>query len=441
MAIQPVEYIKNSSTAGFAVAGDEKTITSDNANTIQKDVSQGNTKDLTVAQEKYLDSQVDYDTLDYTDEEMQKSGENKIDTKGEDGESLEEKDQKGGAATSVSTAAAGAAAGAMQATLLAAKVTLSDGYTALILSIIASALGATTLAFSFPSTFDSNLEERKTQTSNAENNNNIINGYVDELNTQMDFMNQNSQKYQEVLTRQTQVQLDRTTRTTALNGNMIELMKQGLPVSDIQKQQESVFSESEEQITADQEELDKLKESFADFTGRNAEAVGVKSSGDTVSQFLKDGSQLAKMAKASAGLSLIAAVGCLAAVPIPKIWVGIIPVDAVAAGAAKIMFIAAGLAFGYAANNFKSRAEEEGAAADAGNGMAGNLATLGDYIDSHSQTYDAASTGFAEQEAASAEQVANAEENAQAANNGGQAPSTRTGKKPTDKKPPTNNAA
>ena len=56
MAIKPVEYVKDSSTQGFASAGDQKTITSTNANTIQKDVDQGNTKDLDVSQQKYLDS-------------------------------------------------------------------------------------------------------------------------------------------------------------------------------------------------------------------------------------------------------------------------------------------------------------------------------------------------------------------------------------------------
>ena len=41
--VNPVEYIKDSSTAGFAVAGEQKPITDNNANTIKKDVDQGNT--------------------------------------------------------------------------------------------------------------------------------------------------------------------------------------------------------------------------------------------------------------------------------------------------------------------------------------------------------------------------------------------------------------
>ena len=38
--VKPVEYIKDSSTAGFAVAGDQKPITDNNANTIKKDVDE-----------------------------------------------------------------------------------------------------------------------------------------------------------------------------------------------------------------------------------------------------------------------------------------------------------------------------------------------------------------------------------------------------------------
>ena len=78
--VKPVEYIKDSSTAGFAVAGDQKPITDNNANTIKKDVDQGNTQKLDNGQTKLLDSKVDEDTIDYSNDEMKNVGKNQIDT-------------------------------------------------------------------------------------------------------------------------------------------------------------------------------------------------------------------------------------------------------------------------------------------------------------------------------------------------------------------------
>ena len=54
MAINKVEYIKDSKFPNFAIAGDEKTITLSTAKTIDEDVQDGNTAKLTSRQQKYL---------------------------------------------------------------------------------------------------------------------------------------------------------------------------------------------------------------------------------------------------------------------------------------------------------------------------------------------------------------------------------------------------
>ena len=56
MAINKVEYIKDSSTSGFAIAGDQKVINKQNAQTIEKDVEEKNTQDLTGGQKRYLNN-------------------------------------------------------------------------------------------------------------------------------------------------------------------------------------------------------------------------------------------------------------------------------------------------------------------------------------------------------------------------------------------------
>ena len=452
--IQPVEYIKNSSTAGFAVAGDEKTITSDNANTIQKDVSQGNTKDLTVAQEKYLKSNVDKDTLDYSVEEMEKSGENKIDTTGEGGESLEEKDQKGGAASAATGAAVGAAGAAAMAIITAtssveavAKAGSSIPGGMLAAGLVAAVGAGVAYACSFENTFDPNLAERKTQTSNAETNNNIINNYVKILDDQMDEINENSDKYREVLASQTETNIQTRSQTTAIDGEMMALAEQGLPIIDLEKQKSKIQKRSNNKITADSEELTRIKESMSDYTAKNAEASGVKTSGDTVAQFLNEGKQMQNFAKAAQIASYVGVAVMALGVTFSAMRIGVDLAGIFTApfagldNAGLVLFVAGGVLMGLAANNFGTRANDEGAAADAGSGMAENLSTLGQYIDANSQTVGTASEGIKEQDNEAGEKIAESEENAKEANNGGQVPSTRSGKNPADKKPPINNVA
>ena len=96
---------KDSSTQGFAVAGDEKVITKQNANTIKKDVDQGNTEDLDNGQERCLERYVDYDNIEYTEEENKNVGRNQIDTKGAD------KNSDGGVADSTVASGVSVAAG------------------------------------------------------------------------------------------------------------------------------------------------------------------------------------------------------------------------------------------------------------------------------------------------------------------------------------------
>lgn len=55
MAVNKVEYKLASTTEGFAQAGDTVQIKTSNAKTIQKDVEEGCTEDLSNATQRYLD--------------------------------------------------------------------------------------------------------------------------------------------------------------------------------------------------------------------------------------------------------------------------------------------------------------------------------------------------------------------------------------------------
>ena len=404
MAIQPVKYRNDSSTEGFAEAGDTIAITSSNANTIKKDVDQGNTESLNNAQQKWLDKWVDQDTLDYSDEEMQKVGENQINTKGEDGEDLSEKDQKAGSNAGVAVAATGAAASAAGAAIAAVVCAnigkAADGFTGGVVALVAMGLGATNLAVSMPGVFDPNLGERKNQTGAAEGNNAIIQQYTDKMNSDMDSMTEESGTYAELSEMQTQITMDSITNVGALQAEMQVYQAQGNTekVAELKAEIKKLQGESEKELEGPKKDMETIKGNLEQYTGNNAEAVGVKSSGDTVAKFLNDGKPMEKKAKAIQALQYVAALACIATIVIPKYLFDVAP-----ATIATVQFVLAGGLFGGAASLMGKNADSEAAAADAGSTMSGLLASLGENVEGQAGFTEEATAGYLENDEASAE--------------------------------------
>lgn len=436
MAIQPVKYKNDSSTAGFAEAGDTIAITSNNANTIKKDVDQGNTESLNNAQQRWLDKWVDQDTLDYSDEEMQKVGENQIDTKGEDGEDLSEKDQKAGSNAAVAGAAAGAVGGAIAAATAAYKAPVLDGFSDLVLGGIVTGLGVANIALSLPGVFDSNLGERENQTNNAAGNNSLLQQYTDKMNADMDSMTEESGTYAELSEMQTQITMDSITNVGALQAEMQVYQAQGNTekVAELKAEIEKLQGESEKELEEPQKNMETIKGNLEQYTGNNAEAQGVASSGSTVSTFLQAGEPMSKKAKACAALQMVASLACIATVIYPKIWTPFGPVDGAPAGIAKILFVAGGLSFGIAANTMLKNADSEGAAADAGDEMSGFVASLNENIEGQAGFTEEATAGYLENDEKSAETTDKTQKETDKANQKqGQALAAQT--KPEEDKP------
>ena len=418
MPILKVTYDKDSSTAGFATAGQEITARlPQDANTIRKDADMGNVE-LTSAEQKLVDRYVDQDTLDYSNEEMEKVGENQIDTKGEDGEDLSEKDQKGGAAAAVGGAVIGAAAAAAAAITM--TITTSEKATELsskfpggmlAAGIIAAAGAGVALACSFEGTFDPNLGERKNQTNAAGGNNTIIQSYIDKMNSDMDTMAEESGTYVELSDMTTQMTMDSITNIGALQAEMQVYQAQGNTekVAELKGEIEKLQGESEKELEGPQKDMETIKGNVEQYTGNNAEAAGVKSSGDTVAGFLKDGTQMKGWAKAAqivsyVGVAAMAIGVARAAMRVGKDLTGIFTLWAAAPdGAGMGMFIAGGVMMGVAAKNFGKIADSEGAAGSAGNEMAGLLASLGENVEGQAGFTEAAAAGYTETDEASTE--------------------------------------
>lgn len=480
MAVNKVEYVRNSSTPGFAVAGDEKTITKSTANTIQKDVDQGNTEKLDQGQQKYLDSQVDYDSLDYTDEEMNQVGRNQInDRNTQNTNGLQTTGAMlgggAGAAAGVLAPALGAPIGGNAVNITTTfsgdlesglqvnqKASLGNGanfsdikempkpesggsaqgggtagdaaknsgiqteksskipWAAVASGAIALAGGA--LAMVGVNKFDDQLKERTAHKNESEQTNQIIQQYYDDLGTDMDSMAEESGRYQELVSAQTQADVDTVTQIGALQSEMMVYQSQGntQKVAELKAQIDNIKKGAEED-GGNREEITNIKGNLEVYAGRSAEAQGVKESGDNVSEFLRDGKQMGILATVQTALITVGAVLMLkgtlnavqAAMKVPFLLKGAAMVLAMAGAA---MMVAGNLLTLGAALKMGQKAKEEFDCADAGETMRDNLGQLGENIEAQASYTEASTAGYLELDTKAAETVGKTQQGVDKAN-------------------------
>lgn len=425
MAIKPVEYVKDSSTAGFAVAGDEKTITKTNANTIYKDVEQGNTEDLDSAQERYLENYVDEDSLEYSDDERKNVGANQIDT--DDTENTNGLGTAGstalsGAGIATSTAAAGVSAGAIKAL---GKMTEKGDKLANI-PWMAIAAGAIDLAVGVAALiavnmFDDQYGARMGQKDSAGDTNNIIQQYYDQMSSDMDTMTEDSEKYAELSETKLTADVDRITQIGALKAQMAVYAAQGNTemVEQLQAQIDALTGEGEDDTTGD--EITNLQASLEEYSGNNAEAVGISESGATVAEFLGDGKQMGALAIVNTAILLISGVLMLksvlsaakAAWNVP--WPGNIAANIVAVVGA-LMMVAGNVMVLAAAGKMGAKAKDEFKCADEGSNMQDNVNTLNENIEAQGGFVETTGANYAEIATQNAETTAKTQEGVDKAN-------------------------
>ena len=383
--VNPVEYIKDSSTAGFAVAGEQKPITDDNANTIKKDVDQGNTQKLDSGQTKFLESRVDEDTIDYSNEEMKNVGKNQIDTEGTD-----HKDNGivASATTGAGIAAAATAGAIVQSTTVSTTMTVNvgaigtipakqvqvqvntvkaaDGFTQLLMSglLLASGIASAVLAF----LLDPTLSEKKNQTNASEDTNQTIQNYFDLMTSDMDTMVEDAEKYKDLSDTKLTGDVDRITQIGALQAQLSVYESQGNfeKVAELQTQLDELTQEGEQDPTGAM--LGDLEKGLETYSANSAEASGVLESGQTVAEFLQQGNKLKVLAAINSTLLGLCGLYCISAV------VGMFPKlapffpDLGGNLAAKIMMGAAGAAFAVASYQMGATAKAEGDAGDPASG-------------------------------------------------------------------------
>lgn len=179
MAVNKVEYKLDSSTEGFAAAGDTVTVKSSNATTIKKDVDEGNTQELSSGQRFFLNNKIQSnDNVDYEGEDNP-NGEELPDING---------NKKSGDKTG-STISAVSAVATTGATMFAAGVLAnSQPLLAAMCAPIAPVVGGlestlSTVALAGATVFDPLLVQRMSLNSNA-------NSYMSEIDESIDSINE-----------------------------------------------------------------------------------------------------------------------------------------------------------------------------------------------------------------------------------------------------------
>ncbi len=377
--VKPVEYIKDSSTAGFAVAGDQKPITDNNANTIKKDVDQGNTQKLDSGQTKYLEGKVDEDTIDYSNDEMKNVGKNQIDTK-----DTENSNGLQTAGSMVAASAGAASAGGVSSLGVGIQM---DGYLTAakeadkpakipFMAIVAGAidLGVGTMALVAVNAFDDQYGNRMSQMNTAGDTNQTIQNYFDLMTSDMDTMLEDAEKYKDLSDTKLTGDVDRITQIGALQAQLSVYESQGNQekVAELKAQIAELTQEGEEDPTVAM--LGDLEKGLETYSGNSAEASGVAESGSTVAEFLGDGNKMGALGIVNTLLLTVSALMMLkstsnAVITAAKVAWPFNSIAAVIAGIGAAMMLAGNIMVVAAAIKMGSKAKDEFQCADAGSEM------------------------------------------------------------------------
>lgn len=292
MAVNKVEYIKDSSTAGFAIAGEQKPINKQTAPTIEKDVEEKNTQDLTGGQKNYLNNALqgsDNTSYETTD------GEN---INSEDADSNYDNEgigAKEGLATvgSLGAASAGAAlsAGAF-AVAQAAEVSVAE---VMMNAYVAPIIGGIDLALAAGATagvamFDSNYSQRLAE-------NNAVGEYISSIDEYIQNMDMDIDAFLS--------QIEATEEPEPTSTGDDDTAK---TLEDLQAQLQAAIEAGDEETANEiREQIEALQNSEGTTTGenteltpdiviaRNSEAHALNDFSTDVASFLNQGNAFGKL--------------------------------------------------------------------------------------------------------------------------------------------------
>lgn len=430
------------------------------ANAVKKDVNQGNV-DLNNGQAKYLESQVDYDTIDYSLEEREKSGTQQIDAENT------KNTKTGRAIATTSASVVGSVAGGIANTVgqtvqknmvdtaqkklsetlaknlkfdfkngtvsfknpsevkkaaLEADKASKVPFGAVVAGGIA--LGGSVLAMTSANNFDEQFSERVSQLKAAEDTNTLIQEYYDVLSSDMEAMVEDSTKYAELGDIKLQSDIDLITEIGALQAELQVYQSQGNmeKTGEIEAKITSLKEEGEQNSVKG--ELDSLRANIEQYRGNAAEAEGVKASGDSVSEFLQQGKTMGVLAAVQFALMTASAILMLkgttnaikAAAKVPSISGPFKAAAMACAIAGSAMMVAANVTTVLAALKMKNKMNDEFDCASAGSDMETKLASLGDNLENQEGFTETVEGDYVVQDVKATEYTQKAQEGVNKAN-------------------------
>ena len=360
--------------------GTETTISSSNAYAIYEDWVQGEI-DLSTSQIKACEgflTDEEIEEIEYENGGDEKTGASSIDTEGTD-----------------SSATGGAVAGTVgnfaAIWIMGTIMISSTGFQQLPAALAALAYAVVQKGLSM--VFDTSYGDRTSQRDNADTTNSTLDGYTSSLEENFDTMNEDADAYSEATDLYTTSVNENVSKKADLQVQLQAAQAAGDTAGAASLLEEiAACDEEAEDITTD--EMDEIQENMDEYASLGSEAGGASSSGQSVSDFLKQGTALGVIAGVNAALNLTAGVfmGVCAGVTIPKL-APVFP-DLKDSALAKVNGYAAAAAFAAAAYIWTDKAKNEIECGSAGSGMQGHVDTLNSMIEEHSEYMTATTEAY-----------------------------------------------
>jgi len=395
---------------GIAAVDGYGLITSSNAKEIYTKWKKGEVE-LNTSQQKRCESFLtseEIDDITYETGGAKKTGEDKISDK-------EKADSHGGqGGNAVATTAGNIAVVVGMAALLPAL----DGFSTLAFSLVCMGLGLVQMTIA--KLFDNGYKDRTGACDNADGTNSTIDSYSSALTDTMDQMNEDMDTYQQQSDEYTLAVNENTSAAATLQVDLADAQAAG-DTARVKSIKEQMAQLQKTDMSDQQEGLDETKSKLEEYQTANDESAGVKDAGQSVSDFLKEGTALGVVAGLNAAIDAAAAIafyiGFTAATP--KLPFG---VDIPSNIAGKITGAAAATAFLGAAYAWGNKAVKEFECASKGGDMQEHVNTLNDMIGQQSEYIGTTGETFDATDEASEESQSEAQEAAGKAVDKGTAP-------------------
>ena len=385
MAINKVEYIKDSSTSGFAIAGDQKVINKQNAQTIEKDVEEKNTQDLTGGQKRYLNNALE--GSDNTNYENAGGDETALDNETTDNTSPKHSNTgpgtKEGLTTMGSLGAAGAAAGmsgmafafAQQQGISIAQVAMNAWAAPIIGGIdLALAAGATVGA----TMFDSSYSERLSEESAASEYISTIDEYIQNMDIDIQSFIDKVDEGAETPDVPEEPEADNNEKLVTLQAELDEAIANGdeEKANELRAQIEEIKNGEGAKVPAKNEE-----QIAAEVVARNSEAHDIDGYTTDVASFLSEGNIYGKFGVINATALAVCTAGSTFLSVLAWRGANLFNTPLAIAGAA--MCIAASATFAAATGLMTAKTVNEYKCGASGNNLTNKLSELGSKFGDH----------------------------------------------------------